>query len=64
MIHFGLRGCKEQRELRWGKVVINKDIDGKEYVEYFEMPNKQSLQCHNILENQGSQSKYIALIGR
>ena len=36
MTHFGLRGCKEQREFRCGDVVINKDIDGKEYLEYFE----------------------------
>ena len=30
----------EQRELRWGDVVINKDIDGKEYLEYFERQTK------------------------
>ena len=40
MTHFGLRGCKEQRELRYGDVVINKDIDGKEYLEYFERQTK------------------------
>ena len=40
MIHFDLRGCKEQRELRWGDVVINKDIDGKEYLECFERQTK------------------------
>ena len=36
MIHFGLRGCKEQKELRWGNIVSKTDSDGKEYVEYFE----------------------------
>ena len=30
----------EQRELRWGDVVINKDIDSKEYLEYFERQTK------------------------
>ena len=33
---FGLRGCKEQTELRWGDIVLKADSDGKEYLEYFE----------------------------
>ena len=33
MIHFGLRGCKEQKELRWGNIVLKTDSDGKEYLE-------------------------------
>ena len=36
MIHFGLRGCKEQKELRWGDVILKSDSDDKEYLEYFE----------------------------
>ena len=32
-IHFGLRGCKEQKELRWGNIVLKPDSDGKEYLE-------------------------------
>ena len=40
MIHFGLRGCKEQKELRWGDIVLKTDIDGKEYLEYFERQTK------------------------
>ena len=31
MIHFGLRGCKEQKELRWGDIILKTDSDGKEY---------------------------------
>ena len=27
MLHFGLRGCKEQRELRWGDVVLKVNED-------------------------------------
>ena len=33
-IHFGLRGGKEQRELRWGDVKLKQTPDGKEYIEY------------------------------
>ena len=40
MTHFGLQGCKEQRKLRCGDVVINKDIDDKEHLEYFEPQTK------------------------
>ena len=40
MIHFGLRGCKEQKELRWGDIVLKTDSDGKEYLEYFERQTK------------------------
>ena len=40
MIHFGLRGCKEQKELRWGDIVLKFDSDGKEYLEYFERQTK------------------------
>ena len=36
MIHFGLRGCKEQKELRWVDTVLKTESDGKEYLEYFE----------------------------
>ena len=39
MIHFG---CKEQEEHRWGDIVLKTDSDGKEYLEYFEPPNKDS----------------------
>ena len=34
MLHFGLRGCKEQRELQWGDVTLKQDSEGKEYLEY------------------------------
>ena len=40
MIHFGLRGCKEQKELRWGDIVLKTDSHGKEYLEYFERQTK------------------------
>ena len=33
-IHSGLRGGKEQRELRWGDVKLKQTPDGKEYLEY------------------------------
>ena len=35
MIHHGLRGCIEQKELRWGDVILKSDSDDKEYLEYF-----------------------------
>ena len=40
MIHFGVRGCKEQKELRWGDIVLKTDSDGKEYLECFERQTK------------------------
>ena len=34
MIHFGLRDVRiEQKELRWGDIVLKTDSDGKEYLE-------------------------------
>ncbi len=30
----GLRGGKEQRDLKWGDVLLKKDTEGKEYLEY------------------------------
>ena len=33
-LHFGLRGGKEQRDLKWGDVFLKKDTEGKEYLEY------------------------------
>ena len=40
MIHFGLRRCKEQKELRWGDIILKTDSDGKEYLEYFACQTK------------------------
>ena len=40
MIHFGLRGCKEQRDLRWEDVVLKTAIDDKEYLESSEHQTK------------------------
>ena len=40
LIHFGLRGCKEQEELRWGDVILKSDSDDNEYLEYFERQTK------------------------
>ena len=40
MIHFGLRESKEQKELRQGDIVLKTDIDGKEYLKYFEHQTK------------------------
>ena len=33
-LHFGLRGGKEQSDLKWGAVLLKKDTDGKEYLDY------------------------------
>ena len=33
-LHFRLRGCKEQRELRWADVVLKSVGEGKQYLEY------------------------------
>ena len=33
-MHFGLRGGKEQRELKWGDMVLKTNPFGKEYLEY------------------------------
>ena len=40
MIHLGLRGCKEEKELRRGDIVLKTDSDGKEHLEYFERQTK------------------------
>ena len=32
-LHFRLRGCKEQRELRWGDVVLKSEREEKQYLE-------------------------------
>ena len=46
MIHFGLRGCKEQKELRWGDIVLKTDSHGNEYLEYLNA--KQRLEQETI----------------
>lgn len=33
-LHFGLRGSKEQRDLKWGDIELKTDLNGKEYLEY------------------------------
>ena len=33
-LHFGLRGGKDQRDLKWGDVLLKKVTEGKEYLEY------------------------------
>ena len=33
-LHFGLRGGKEQRDLKWGDITLKIDSSGKEYLEY------------------------------
>ena len=35
-MHFGLRGGKEQRELKWGDITLKTDSSGKEYLEYMQ----------------------------
>ena len=32
MIHFGLRGCKEQKELRWGDIVLKTDSEKQKLI--------------------------------
>jgi len=32
-MHFGLRGCKEHRDMCWGDVKLKETADGKEYLE-------------------------------
>ena len=39
-IHFGLRGCDEQRQVCWSDVKLLRDADGTEYLEYCEPPNQ------------------------
>ena len=40
IIYFGLRGCTEQRNLRWGDVVLETDSQGKEYLVHSERQTK------------------------
>ena len=40
IIHFGLSGCEEQRNLRWGDVVLETDSQGKEYLVHSERQTK------------------------
>ena len=39
-IHFGLRGCKEHREMCWGDVKLCKTSTGQEYLEFNERETK------------------------
>ena len=39
-MHFGLRGCKEQRDMCWGDVKLKETADGKEYLEFNERQTK------------------------
>ena len=44
MLHFRLRGCKEQRELRWRDVVLKSYGKGKQYTLSTLVNGKQRLQ--------------------
>ena len=39
-MHFGLRGCKEHRDMYWGDVKLKETADGKEYLEFNERQTK------------------------
>ena len=39
-VHFGLRGCQEQRDMAWGDVKLEQEADGTEYLEYTERQTK------------------------
>ena len=39
-MHFGLRGCKEHRDMWWGDVKLKETADGKEYLEFNERQTK------------------------
>jgi len=38
--HFGLRGCKQHRDMCWGDVKLKEKADGKEYLEFNERQTK------------------------
>ena len=52
-MHFGLRGCKEHRDMCWGDVKLKEIADVKEYLEFNERQTKTrtSSDCHNIEYN-------------
>ncbi len=39
-IHFGLRGCKEHRDMRWGDIKLCETSTGQEYLEFNERETK------------------------
>ena len=39
-IHFGLRGCKEHRNMCWGDVQLRQSTNGEEFLEYSERQTK------------------------
>ena len=39
-MHFGLRGCKEHRDMCWGDVKLKETADGKECLEFNERQTK------------------------
>ena len=39
-IGFGLRGCHESLQLEWGDVTLERDSDGKEYLQFRERLTK------------------------
>ena len=39
-LHFGLRGCKEHRDMCWGDVKLHKTANGVEYLEFNERQTK------------------------
>ena len=39
-VHFGLRGCEEQRQMTWGDMQLYMEADGTEYLEYSQRQTK------------------------
>ena len=38
--YFGMRGCQEHRDMRWGDIKLKRRIDSTEYLEYTERQTK------------------------
>ena len=48
ILHFGLRGCTEQRNLCWGDVVLETDSEGKEYLVQRQTKRRQGDNSRNF----------------
>ena len=52
-MHFGLRGCKEHRDMSWGDVKLKKTVDGEEFLEFNERQTKTRAgsDCRDVRKN-------------
>ena len=61
--HFGLRGCQEHRNMRWGNVQLQTSADGTQFLEYTERQKKKTEWALNRKDTRTVKPKMFSVPG-